>query len=262
MLCVHRGWEMVSWILIPAHQDLVLGWELWRSPWSLPLEMTPCGSCLLSGPSVGLGSSMVRVFPAPVCHRSTVSRLAPGAASGSSPGADLAPFLSSHADLEPSVWHSAIAGSGGSVMPTREGRTWNSWLCGGFRVPGQLSPSPSGALFSCSHVAFRARHCCCGITALGTGLGSSSTWNLFSGRLLWPFVALCAKGGLSVLPGVGVSLVLCCGSGQCSVGCSICSAVLGNSCVPIAQGTVVSSIPSCLFYLCHGGTWHELKPSG
>lgn len=149
-----------------------------------------------------------------------------------------------------------------SVMPTREGRTWNSQPCGGFKVPGQLSPSPSGALFSCSRVAFGARHGCCGITVPGSGLGSGSTWNLLFGRLLWPFMALCAKGGLPVLPGLGVSLVVCCGSGQCHVGCCICSAVLGNSCVPTAQEIVVSSIPSCLFYPCHGGTWHEPKPSG
>lgn len=115
------------------------------------------------------------------------------------------------------------------------GRTWNSWLCGGCKVPGQLSPSPSGALFSCSCVVFGARHCCHSIPVLGSGLGSGSTWNLHFGRLFWPFMALCAKGGLPVLPGVGVSLVVCCGSGQCHVGCSMCSAVLGSSCVPTAQ---------------------------
>lgn len=43
MLGAPQGWEMVSWILTPAHQDLMLGWELWRSPWSLPLEMAPRG---------------------------------------------------------------------------------------------------------------------------------------------------------------------------------------------------------------------------
>lgn len=50
MLGAPQGWEMVSWILTPAHHDLVLGWELWRSPWSLPLEMAPRGLCLLVRP--------------------------------------------------------------------------------------------------------------------------------------------------------------------------------------------------------------------
>lgn len=78
-------------------------------------------------------------------------------------------------------WARGHGRGAGSAMPTREGRTWNSWLCGGFEVPGQLSPSPSGALFSCSRVAFGARHCCRGITVLGSGLGSGSTWNYFLG---------------------------------------------------------------------------------
>lgn len=81
------------------------------SPWKWPLVACVC----LFGPSAELGSSTGRALPAPVCDRSTASRLAAGAASGSSPGADLAPCLSSHADLEPSLWQRAMAGSAGCV---------------------------------------------------------------------------------------------------------------------------------------------------
>lgn len=81
------------------------------SPWKWPLVACVC----LFGPSAELGSSTGRALPAPVCDRSTASRLAAGAASGSSPGADLAPCLSPHADLEPSLWHRAMAGSAGNV---------------------------------------------------------------------------------------------------------------------------------------------------
>lgn len=66
---------------------------------------------------------------------------------------------------------------------------------------------------------------------LGSGLSSSSARSLCPGRLFWPFA-----GAVWGEPGSSLGLSR---GGWCHMGCS---GVLGDGCVPAAQGTVLSSI--------------------
>lgn len=119
------GLGMVSWVPTPAHQGLVLGWELWRSPWSLPLEMAlvPCVCSLSRRWSWGAAQG-VCALPAPsaIDPPRLGSLLEPLLAL---PQELTWLFFSPH--LSPSEWHRAMAGScqhcghgAGSTIPAQE----------------------------------------------------------------------------------------------------------------------------------------------